>query len=101
LLRVNGQFVSPYKVTCSLECVPGLRRYQVIQQEVESYQVLVETTETNNENELIKTISRQLKSVIGQNIEVQICFVSQIELKPGQKFRPVVSLVPREEADND
>jgi phenylacetate-CoA ligase len=101
LLRVNGQLVSPYKVTCALECVPGLRRYQVIQQQVESYQVLVETTETNNEHELIKTISRQLKSVIGQNIEIQICFVRQIELKPGQKFRPVVSLASRGEAGND
>ena len=93
LLLANGQLVSPYKVTCALETISGLSRYQVIQQDFSNYKVLVERSTKQNSDVLTRRISEQLKSVLGKDIEIDVNFVEQIELNPGQKFRPVLSLV--------
>jgi phenylacetate-CoA ligase len=90
----GGTKISPYRVTCALERLSGLRTYQVIQESLEKFLVRIETDRYSGgpSEEKIRSV---LCDIIGGEVDITIEKQEQIIVKPGTKFRIVESHVGR------
>lgn len=88
----DGRRVSPYKLTCQLEKLQGIARYQVIQEDYGTFTVKVETGKrrvTVRDDEIHKV----MHSVLGNEIKVVVQKAVNIEPTSGGKFRVIKSQV--------
>lgn len=88
----NGAKISPYRLTCALENLAGLKTYQVIQKNLDSILVKFEPVfhdEVFKEEQIRHTI----KKVLGDDIQILIEKVTKLVVMPGRKFRIVESLI--------
>jgi len=88
----NGRRISPYKLTCELEKLQGMERYQVIQEDYGTFTVKVETGKrgiTVRDDEIHKI----MHSVLGNEIKVVVQKNVNIEPTSGRKFRVIESEV--------
>jgi phenylacetate-CoA ligase len=88
----DGRSVTPYALTCRLERVAGLRRFQVVQDGYRAFTVRV-VADDGNEAARQREIRSALRSVLGQSVEVAVRREARIDPTPGQKFRVVESLL--------
>jgi hypothetical protein len=86
----NGSKISPYRLTCALENVAGLKTYQVIQKNLDSIMVKFEPVpfEKGAKEEQIR---HTVKKVIGDDIQILIEKTTNLVAIPGRKFRIVES----------
>ncbi|MFX0196023.1 MAG: phenylacetate--CoA ligase family protein [Candidatus Hodarchaeota archaeon] len=90
----DGRRISPYKLTCELEKLQGIARYQVIQEDYGRFTVKVESGKrgvTVRDDEIYKV----MHSVLGKEIKVVVQKNVKIEPTPGRKFRVIESEVAR------
>jgi phenylacetate-CoA ligase len=87
----GGRTVTPYALTCRLEQIHGLRRYQVIQKSHNEFRVVVETANGNG-IERDERIVELMREALGEQAEVEVKPVRKIAQDPGRKFRVVESL---------
>ncbi len=88
----NGQILSPYRLTCAIEKLRGIKNYQVTQIDYDIFTVKVETGRNGidtSENE----ISEVIRSIIGNGVRISIQKNDKFDIKPGRKFRVVESRV--------
>lgn len=89
----SGGQVSPYTLTCSVETVPGLRQYQIIQETTDRVTVRVIPT-----GELDSGARESLQQALRPSlpgVEVRVDVVETLPREPSGKFRVVRSDVPR------
>lgn len=66
VLRVSGRRVAPYVLTCAMEEVRGIRRYQVVQTARESVCARAELDGTRDSDEVEASIHRALDEPLGE-----------------------------------
>lgn len=89
----SGGEVSPYTLTCSIETVPGLRQYQIIQEARNQVTVRVVphgTLDSEARELLQRALSPSLPGVV-----VRVEVLESLPREPSGKFRVVRSDVPR------
>jgi len=90
----NETTVSPYKITCALEKLPNVLRFQVIQEDYTRITVRVETDGKGGHG-VEDGVRSTAKLILGENIEVTVVEVDKIQTVPGRKFRVVESKLRR------
>jgi phenylacetate-CoA ligase len=84
----DGRVLSPYHLTCAIEGVVGVGRYQVIQSSPERFTVRVE--EGGGAAAAIPAAIRAaVLRVVGEGAEVNVACDARLEPAPGHKFRVV------------
>ncbi len=66
VLRVSGRRVAPYVLTCAMEEVRGIRRYQVVQTARESVHARAELDGTRDSDDVEASIQRALLEPLGE-----------------------------------
>jgi phenylacetate-CoA ligase len=87
----DGRRVSPYSLTCALEEVLGIARYQVVQSELRRFTLRIEASDDGGPDPAI--VCRIMRGVLGREIEVGVEIDAVLKPEPGEKFRVVESLV--------
>ncbi len=84
----DGRQVSPYMLTCELEKLEGVGRYQIVQDEPGSLRVYLEPgaegAHTREED-----IRRVLRAVVGEGFGIEVEIKKKLLTVPGSKFRAV------------
>ena len=88
----QNRAISPYRLTVALETVPGLGRYQVVQERVDELTVRTESTE-REKHLLTRDIRGALEPVIGSQTRIEVKVEESLNPQPGCKFRVVESRV--------
>jgi phenylacetate-CoA ligase len=84
----SGELLSPFRLTVAVQILPGLRRYQIVQEAVDAYVVRVEPARDAPES-LPASLKQAIRAVVGDEVEVQVETVASLDPPPGQKFRVV------------
>jgi phenylacetate-CoA ligase len=84
----DGNLLSPYRVTLRLERVPGIRRYQVIQEGVGRF-VLRYQGNPACEIEVRRHAQNIFRALFGADTQVIVVREESLEPHPGRKFRIV------------
>jgi phenylacetate-CoA ligase len=84
----NGRRVSPYMLTCELEKLEGVGRYQIVQNEPGSLRVYLEPR-AEGTHTLQEDIRRVLRAVVGEGFGIEVEINSKLIIVPGRKFRVV------------
>ncbi len=83
----HGRLVSPYALTSSIEQVPGVARYQVVQEKPDSLRVRVQTTGADSfDADAVRTA---VSAAIDSELSIEIESAREPLSLPGGKFRPV------------
>lgn len=86
----NGQTVSPYMLTCEIEKLHAIVGYQVIQKDYDEFMVKVEFRKGESMSS-IEEIDKCIRSIIGEDVRINIKRYATVTPKPGQKFRVIES----------
>jgi len=89
----NGTYISPYKMTCAIEKVDGMKQYQIRQESKENIVVSVVPQNSFRDCNTCEIISALENILPGLNIEVRK--VDHIEKEKSGKYKIVVSDVSR------
>ena len=92
LVLNGGRLVSPYTLTCALEKVPGLIRYQIIQEEVDHIKIKLIADERFGP-ESLHQIEEEVKRILRDDVKIETVIVDDISKEKSGKFRVVKSLV--------
>jgi phenylacetate-CoA ligase len=86
----KGRIVPPYKITCTLEHLKGLKRYQLIQKGFDNFTLKIEA---NHNDHLSSTgeVKKLLEPLLGYDAIVNVVTVNELTPPPGQKFRVIES----------
>jgi phenylacetate-CoA ligase len=88
----SGRIVTPYRLTCALETLPGIKRYQLVQYERERFSLRVEPNGLGGEFSDLEAENR-LRPILGQEACIDIVRVPKFHQQPGVKFRVVETLL--------
>ena len=88
----GGRLLSPYAITQAVETIPGMERYQVIQDSLERYRLRVQGRFADPEAARAEIVTA-VKGVVGAAAAVEVAFEDRVEPPPGRKFRVVESRV--------
>lgn len=92
----DGRTVSPFQLTCTVEKIPGIRKYQVIQTDWNDFTIKLKVDERDRPA-AGALVEQTLRSVLGSEIRLSLDFVLPIEGQRGRKFRVVESRVAAQE----
>ncbi len=84
--------ISPYVLTCALERIAGLRRYQVTQVQRTGLKIRAVGETGVSQDTIARTIESALKQAIPGSLTVTVDFLEQLPRGPGVKFRVVEPL---------
>ncbi|MCZ6463813.1 MAG: hypothetical protein O7A09_05705 [Proteobacteria bacterium] len=93
----SGRMISPFQLTIELERIPGIDRYQVIQEDTDRFTVRYEGSE-KGADEREQAARRALAAVVGPRCEIRTERRPNLDPPPGQKFRVVESRLRGESA---
>ena len=86
----DGLTVSPYRLTLALEKIPGIGRYQVIQEALDVFTVLHEGSVTQEEA-TAEAARRTMQDIVGTDARISVRREPSLDPPPGRKFRVVES----------
>ena len=86
----DGRLVSPFELTLALEHIPGLERYQVLQEELDRFTVRHEGPEEGF-SERERSVRQALEQVLGGGCRVRLERRPNLDPPAGRKFRVVES----------
>jgi acyl-coenzyme A synthetase/AMP-(fatty) acid ligase len=92
LVLAGGQRVSPYSVTCALENVGDLVRYQVTQIDPARVRVRAIVGSESNRDQVADRVQSMLRTHVASFLEAEVEFVDRLPTGPRAKFRVVESL---------
>jgi phenylacetate-CoA ligase len=92
LVLAGGQRVSPYSVTCALENVGDLVRYQVTQLDLGRVRVRAIVGSESDRNQVTDRVRTVLRAQVAPFLEAEVEFVDRLPTGPRAKFRVVQSL---------
>ncbi len=94
LVRPDGSEVPPFSVTTAMSEVPGVRRFQIVQDRADRLSARIESALPLGD-ELSARIGHSLRSVLGPTVDVAVEAVPTLEPPSGVKFRLVEGRVAR------
>jgi phenylacetate-CoA ligase len=86
----DGRSLSPYQITLAVENIPGLRRYQVVQESLDVFRVFFESEEIDRQA-IEKSFCGAMTALMGHQIKLYLHHRSALNPPPGRKFRVVES----------
>lgn len=92
LVLAGGQRVSPYSVTCALENVGDLLRYQVTQLDPARVRVRVIVGSESDRGRVAARVQTMLRAHVAPFLEAEVEFVDRLPTGPRAKFRVVQPL---------
>jgi phenylacetate-CoA ligase len=90
LVMSDGRLISPFTAMRLIENIPGIERYQIIQENIDEIQVYVETKK--NINNIIYLAKSNMKMLVGNQIHIDV-ILKEIPKYTGKKFRAVISKI--------
>jgi phenylacetate-CoA ligase len=91
----NGKRISPHPIYHCIDPVPGIKRWRVVQENSGDLNVEIEPNRSLDENARLK-VERNLKTLLENQIAVEIKVVDSIDIDPSQKFHAVSSKVSKD-----
>jgi phenylacetate-CoA ligase len=89
----DGRVLHPFSLTLALEHVPGIARFQIIQESQDQIKVLL-VGENGCDRECAQNVEDNLKKVLGDGVNIDIEFVKDIPRRhDGQSHRVVISRI--------
>jgi phenylacetate-CoA ligase len=95
VLSRDGREFSPYRITDAMRDIPGLRRFKVIQQAIEEFDVIVEI-DGGAADAAKRSIQSAFLRLLGPGLRVNILQSDRLIAEGLQKFRPVESRVAQQ-----
>ena len=92
LVLEGGQRISPYALTCAIERVPGLVRYQVSQLDQARVRVRAILEARADRAEVTSLVRRALRYDVAPFLDADVEFVDRLPTGPRAKFRVVEPL---------
>ena len=89
LALVDGTVITPYDMTCAIEHLPGMQRYQIVQRSIDRVEVLV-LPGVGITPDLPGAIRTALRPVL-HGLEPEVRLVDEMPPEPSGKFRIVRS----------
>jgi len=96
LVLAGGHRVSPYALTCALERVDGMRRYQVAQLGPSRLRVRAIVDAETDRTQAVDRIRSVIRTEVAQFLETDVEFVDRLPAGPRAKFRVVEPLAAME-----
>lgn len=93
ILRDNI-LVAPYSMTCTVENIPHLLQYQIIQ-EKKDLVVFKAVVDSRFAEQVEKAVRKELGNVLGKGVEIEVKTVERIPREKSGKYRVVHSKVKR------
>ena len=90
----GGQRISPYALTCALEAVDELLRYQVTQLDLTRVRVRAIAASAADRPRVADRVQGALRAGVGSFLDAEVEFVDQLPTGPRAKFRVVQPLAP-------
>jgi len=90
LTLADGRIVSPYRLTCTLEQIPGIQRFQIVQSNRERLVVKV-IPNMHFTEQTISQIKAELGKLLGAMISIEPSLVQELPKDHTGKFRVVMS----------
>ena len=84
LRRADGSFVPPFSLTNAVGAIPGIRRYQIVQDETGLLRVRLEQATAASSR-----IEKGIRGVVNEGTQIVVENMATLEPSPGQKFRIV------------
>lgn len=84
----DGRMVSPYTVTCTIEEIPGVGQFQVVQNSDWTVNIRLIPSSKAINTEDVRTA---VKNILGKGVDVVVELTSSLPLEPNGKFRVVKS----------
>ncbi len=94
IILPDGKMVSPYLLTCDMEKIPGIARYQIVQEKKDLIVVVIIKSQEFDQHTVI-SIRRNLKKVLGKDVQIELRIVDRLPPDKSGKFRVVLSKVDR------
>jgi phenylacetate-coenzyme A ligase PaaK-like adenylate-forming protein len=98
LVMRDGQRVSPYALTCAMERVPGVLRYQVSQLDQARVRVRAILEAAADRTAVTAQVRTVLRYDVAPYLDADVEFVDRLPTGPRAKFRVVEVLQPAEPA---
>ncbi len=92
--RRDGGHVPPFSLTTAISEIPGIRRFQIVQEDLDLIRVRLERT-SPPEGELVDHISGQVRAIVDDRVQVMVEATASLEPPPGVKFRVVENRLAR------
>ena len=86
----DGRTVSPYQLTCLVEQIPGIQRYQIIQTQQDGILVKI-IPDGRFTEQTSQRIIEDLTAILGEKIRIHTELVQEISKDSSGKFRVVKS----------
>lgn len=90
----NGKEISPYVLTCTLEDIPGIERYQIVQEEMDRVIVYLKKNSKFDAG-TSSLIANRCKKFLGEDVEVKPKVVEEFFEGEKGKFQIVISKVKK------
>jgi phenylacetate-CoA ligase len=89
LVFVGGRRISPYALTCTMEQIPGLHRYQIVQLGPAHLTVRAIVSGTADRGAIADRVRATLRLEVASTLDVRVEFVERLPTGPQAKFRVV------------
>jgi phenylacetate-CoA ligase len=87
----DGSRLSPYRITLSVESIPSVVQYQVLQRESLALEVLVRTSAPDPVS-VFESVRAAIDRVCGGVLDIEVKSMDSTAARAGAKFRPVMSM---------
>ena len=91
----DGTIVGPLRVTTTLNAVPGVVRFQLVQVSPTSFELLLATVDRKAFDDSAAAAAADAVRQILEGYDVEPVYVEEMPIVPGKKYRPIV-LLPHE-----
>ena len=92
--KPDGSFAGPYILTTSLNRVPGVVRFQLVQVSPTSFELQLATVDRQAFDDGAAAAADAVREILG-GYDVEAVYVAEVSIEPGKKYRPIV-LLPQE-----
>ncbi len=92
--RPDGGYVPPFSLTTAISEAPGIRRFQIVQEDLDLIRVRLERT-SPPEGDLVAHIRDQVRAIVDDRVRVVVEATASLEPPPGVKFRVVENRLTR------
>jgi len=89
----DRSMISPYKITCAIENMEGMKQYQIVQMKIDH--VLLKVIPTKGFNEEQKRKLKHALEKILPGVTVKVKVVKEIEKEKSRKYKIILSYVER------
>jgi phenylacetate-CoA ligase len=96
LVLRNGHRISPYALTCAIERIPGVLRYQVSQLDAARVRVRAIVEAAADRDAVTAQVRTALRYDVASFLDADVEFVDRLPTGPRAKFRVVEALQPAE-----